>query len=129
MHRFLNLNQPGLIFVKVIAFFTGLIPGILYGIAQISNETAIIRSLLVSVVNVSFLVGGFVLIVFLLLIVIEQIQDHSFDAKVQKLRKYKVLLANGYYECQYCGNRRVQENDKACKVCEKELEKLAPNLH
>ena len=121
MRRFLNLNQPGIIFVKVIGFFIGLIPAILYGIALLGSETGISRALLFSMIKVSFFAGGFIFIVFLGLIVIEQIQDHFFDAQYQKQRNHKVFLANGYYECQYCGNRRVREKDQVCSVCGKEF--------
>jgi hypothetical protein len=121
MRRFLNLNQPGTILVKVIGFFVVLLPAVLYGIALIWSETGILRTLLLSLISVSFVVGTIVFVVFLVLIVVEQIQDHYFDAQYQKQRSQKVFLANGYYECQYCGNQKVRENDQTCSVCGKEL--------
>jgi hypothetical protein len=121
MRRLLNLNQPSVVFVKLIGFFLALIPAVLYGILLLWSETGIIRTLLLSIIKVSFVVGAFVFIVFLALIVLEQIQDHFFDIQYQKQRCQKVLLANGYYECQYCGNQRVREHDKTCDVCGKEF--------
>jgi hypothetical protein len=121
MRRLLNLNQPGVVFVKLIGFFLVLIPSVLYGIVLLWLETGIVRTLLLSIIKVSFVVGAFVFIVFLALIVLEQIQDHFFDIQYQKQRCQKVLLANGYYECQYCGNQRVREHDKTCDVCGKEF--------
>jgi hypothetical protein len=121
MRRLLNLNQPSMMFVKVIGFFMVLIPAVLYGIVLLGSKTEILRTFLLSMIKVSLGVGGFVFVVFLILIVVEQIQDHYFDAQYQKQRSQKVLLANGYYECQYCGNPRVLENDKTCNVCGKEF--------
>ncbi len=121
MRRLLNLNQSSMVFVKIIGFLMVLIPAILYGIVLIWNETKIIRALFLSTIKVSFVVGAFVFIVFLVLIVVEQIQDHYFDDQYQKQRSQKVALATGYYECQYCGNQRVGENDKTCNVCGKEF--------
>jgi uncharacterized paraquat-inducible protein A len=121
MRRLLNLNQPSLVFVEVIGFLMVLIPAVLYGVVLLWKETGSIRTLLLSLIKVSFLLGAFVLIVFLVLIIVEQVQDHYLDAKYQKQRSQKVSLANGYYECQYCGNQRVKENDNTCDVCGKEF--------
>ena len=108
-------------FVKIIGFFMLLIPAIFYGIIVVWSETGIIRTLLWGMIKVSFAVGTFIFMVFLVLIVLEQVQDHYFDAQYQKQRSQKVLLANGSYECQFCGNQRVRENDKTCDVCGKEF--------
>jgi ABC-type dipeptide/oligopeptide/nickel transport system permease component len=121
MRRLLNLNQPSTIFLKVISFFVVLLSAVLYGIVLAWSETGIIRTLLLSTIKVSFAVGAFVFIVLLVLIVVEQIQDHCYDVRYQKQRSQKVLLASGYYECQYCGNQKVLENDQSCNVCGKEF--------
>jgi hypothetical protein len=122
MRRLLNLNQTSMLFVKVIGVFMLLIPSILYGMVLILDKTGNVRNLLLSIIKVSFVIGASVLVVFLVLIVVEQIQDHYLDLQYQKQRTQKVVLANGYYECQYCGNQRVRENDKICNVCGKEFE-------
>jgi predicted membrane protein len=121
MRRLLNLNQSSMVFVKVIGFLVVLIPAILYSFVLIWNEIKIIKTLFWSMIKVSLVVGAFLFIVFLILIVLEQIQDHYFDDQYKKHRSQKVSLANGYYECQYCGNQRVGENDKTCNVCGKEF--------
>jgi uncharacterized paraquat-inducible protein A len=121
MRRLLNLNQPSTMFLKVIVFFVVLLPAILYSIVLVWNETGTITTLLLSMINVSMGVGACVFIIFLILIVIEQIQDHYYDVRYQKQRSQKVVLANGHYECQYCGNQKVQENDKSCNVCGREF--------
>jgi len=121
MRRLLNLNQPSTMFLKVIGFFVVLIPAVLYGIVQVWSGTGSVTTLLLSMIKVSFVVGAFVFIVFLVLIVVEQIQDHYYNIGYQKQRNRKTLLANGYYECQYCGNQKVREHDKSCNICGKEF--------
>jgi hypothetical protein len=121
MRRLLDLNQPSQLFVRVIGIFMVLIPAALYGIVLLWNEPGKIKNFLLSIINVSFLIGTFVLIVFVVLIVAEHVQDRYFDAQYQKQRSQKILLANGYYECQYCGNQRVRENDRTCEVCGNEF--------
>ena len=121
MRRCLDLNQPGVVFVKVIGLLMVIIPAVLYGIRLLWGEAENVRILLLSMMKVSFAAGGLVFAVFLALIVAEQIQDHDFHVQYQKQRDQKVLVANGYYECQYCGNQKVRANDAACNVCGKEF--------
>lgn len=121
MRRFLNLNQVSTIFLKVTGFFGLLLPAVLYVIVLAWTGTGMIKNLLVSMIRVSFIVGASVFLVFLVLIVVEQIQDHAYDARYRKQQGQKMLLADGYYECQYCGNQKVRENDKSCHVCGKEF--------
>jgi uncharacterized paraquat-inducible protein A len=92
-----------------------------YGIIRLASATGAFGPLLFSLIRISFVAGVVVSIAFLVLIVAEQIQDHAFDARYRKQQDQKVPLANGYYECQYCGNQRVRENDTACNVCGKVL--------
>jgi len=121
MRRLLNLNPSSIVFVKVIGFLIVILPAVLYGILLLGGRVGILRTILLSTIRVSFVAGTFVLVVFLVLIGVEQVQDHYFDAQYQKQRSQKILLANGYYECQYCGNQRVQQNHKTCEVCGKEF--------
>jgi uncharacterized paraquat-inducible protein A len=121
MRRLLNLNQPSTMFLKVIGFLWILLPAVLYGIVLLWNGAETITALLLSMIKVSFIAGAFVFMVFLVLIIVEQIQDHYYDDRYQKQRSQKVLLVNGYYECQYCGNQKVQETDKSCNICGKEF--------
>lgn len=120
MRRMLNLNQPSIVFAKIVGLFIVVIPALLYGISLLSDRVEIVNILL-RAIKISFAIGASVLVVLLLLIIVEQIQDHYFDVAYQKSRGTKLLLANGNYECQYCGNRQVKENDKTCQVCGREL--------
>ncbi len=121
MRRFIDLNQPSGLFVKVIGFFMVLLPAVLYGVVLLWSQAEALRTLLLSMIRISLAAGVLVLIVFIVLIAVEQIQDHYFDAQYRKQRSQKVALADGYYECQYCGNRRVRGSDNTCGVCGREL--------
>lgn len=120
MRRILNLNQPGARLVKIIVLLVGAIPALLYSISLFLTKESII-SFLLTAIKVSFAAGIFVCIALLTLIVAEQIQDHYIDVQYQKNRNQKLPLADGNYECQYCGNRNVKENDNTCAVCGREL--------
>ncbi len=120
MRRILNLNQPGAVFVKMIGLFVVVIPAVLYGILLLWNRTEIVRPLR-SLIRISFTVGALIFVILLILIIAEQIQDRYIDVQYQKNRDRKLPLADGNYECQYCGNQKVKKNDKTCLVCGKEL--------
>jgi len=122
MPRLLNLNQSGIQFVKVIALFGGVIPAVLYGISFGLGLADIHLIFLSSAIKISFAIGLIVLIVFLFLIIAEQVQDHYLARLYEKNRGRKLPLADGNYECQYCGNRKVQEVDKTCQVCGRDLQ-------
>lgn len=121
MRRILNLNHSSTTFVKLIVLFVGIIPAVLYCILLLFAEAEIVSMLLHRIIRVSFSIGIFIGAVFLVLILAEQIQDHWFDVQYQKNRDHKTLLANGNYECQYCGNQKLKENDKTCWVCGRAL--------
>jgi hypothetical protein len=121
MRRFLNLNQPGILFLKLIGLFTVMIPAVLYVFLLAFRVAESIRSLLFGVIKVSFVVGALICVVFLVLIIVEQVQDHYFDVQYQKQRDQKIFLGQGDYECQYCGNQKVRENDRICSVCGREF--------
>lgn len=121
MRRILNLNQPSVTFLKMIGLFAVVIPAVL-DCALLLLKQPEIRILLRSLVNISFTIGAILFVLLTGLIIVEQIQDHYIDVQYQKNRGRKVPLDNGNYECQYCGNRKMQEKDKICEVCGKELE-------
>lgn len=120
MRRILNLNESGIILVKIIALFAGAIPAILYLISLLLTEEQMTRVLL-RAIRVSFTIGIFIFIALLVLIIAEQIQDHFIDVRYQKNQHRKLSLGDGNYECQYCGNRKIKENDKTCGACGREL--------
>jgi hypothetical protein len=127
MRRILNLNQTGVTLLKVIGMVVVVIPAILYGTSLLLNGTKV-NSILLNGIKLSFAIGALVFVILLALILVEQIQDHYFDLHYQKNKAQKLPLANGTYECQYCGNQMVREADQACQVCGKELKPARSNL-
>lgn len=121
MRRVLNLNHPGTILLKIAGLFLVAIPAILYCALRVLGETATLRTFLPGLIKTSFAIGASVLVILSILIIIEQVQDHYIDVQYQKNRSRKLALADGNYECQYCGNQKVKENDKTCWVCGKDL--------
>lgn len=122
MRRILNLNQPAVIFVKLILLFIIAIPAVLYGAVLLAARTQPIQAFLLSAIRISFAVGILISVVLVILIAAEQIQDHYIDQSYQKKRGQKIQLPGGNYECQFCGNREVKEYDQICRVCGRELE-------
>ncbi|HSK89192.1 MAG TPA: hypothetical protein VK880_12580 [Anaerolineales bacterium] len=121
MRRILNLNQPSTVFLKVISLFVVVIPAVLYSALFLLNQAAVISTLR-KMIKLSFAIGASVFVILLVLIIVEQIQDYHIDVQYRKDRNRKLPLADGNYECQYCGNQKVKEHDKTCPVCGKELE-------
>jgi len=120
MRRILNLNQPGTVFLKGIGLFIVVIPAVLYCTLFLLSG-AEIAIVLRGMIRISFAIGASLFVILLALIIVEQIQDYHIDVQYQNNRDRKLPLANGNYECQYCGNQKVKENDKTCRVCGKEL--------
>ncbi len=120
IRRALNLNQPSAVFLKLIGLFLALIPSVLYCASLFLSKADIIGALH-NMIRISFVIGASVAAIFLILVIVEQIQDRNIDLLYQKNRDRKLPLADGNYECQYCGNQKVKENDKTCLVCGKEL--------
>ena len=56
------------------------------------------------------------------LLAVEFIQDHSLNAFYRKNQNQKLRLANGFFECQYCGSQKVRESDQCCPICGKDLQ-------
>jgi hypothetical protein len=115
MRRILNLNQSGFLFVKLIGLFSVAIPAVLYGLSFLLSGAIV--SILLKMTKVSFGIALLIFVVFLVLLIVEQIQDHFIDVQYQKNQSHKLPLSDGSYECQYCGNRNVKKNDKTCGVC------------
>jgi len=121
MRRILNLNQPGIVFGKIIGLFIFVIPVFLYGVSLLLSLLDIHSVLILGAIKFSFVIGACVFAILLILVVVEQIQDYYIDRLYWKNRDQKIQLADGNYECQYCGNQKVKEHDKNCKVCGREL--------
>ncbi len=117
MNYKLNLNQPSGTIIKVILVFLVLIPAVLiftqFALRVFGVELDTLFALSAGSVAIAIAIS----IVFSILIVIELIQDHFVDVLYRKHKNLKLPIANGYYECQHCGNRLVRVRDDFCLVC------------
>jgi len=103
------------------------IPAVLYCALLLLKQPEI-NIILRSMIQISFTIGATLFVILIGLIAVEQVQDHYFDVQYQKNRDRKLPLADGNYECQYCGNQKVKESDKTCRVCGKELKQASLNF-
>ena len=69
------------------------------------------------IMRISFGIGLLILVFFAVLLTIELNQDKAINKKHIALKKTKLIIGNGVYECQSCGNRQVRAEDKECLVC------------
>lgn len=122
MKRPLNLNPHtgrilGLICVPLAA-----VPAVLWLLARILGAAGQDSAGVLRVARVSFGAGLGLLGLFLLLVIVEQVQDARYDRAYRRQRPRKLARPGGGYECQYCGNRQVRAADRRCGVCGRELE-------
>jgi hypothetical protein len=67
--------------------------------------------------NISLGVGLLISLFFIGLLSIEFYKDKKIERQYSNIRKYKLKLDNGKFECQSCGNRQITEMDKFCVIC------------
>ncbi len=121
MKRPLNLNELGYRFLAAIGLFGIVIPAALGLLSLVLARLNISTLDLATLVRLSALIAVAIGAVLLLLVMVERIQDNLFDKVYRRNRRNKIRLADGAYECQYCGNRQVGKNDTHCAVCGKRL--------
>lgn len=121
MKRFLNLNEFGGKALVAIAIVGVGIPGVLYMVSLTLDALGIhwpgMRFLIWGALGA----GGLLLLGFLVLLIIEQIQDHVLYQMYLKSRGKRIRTAENLYECPYCGNRKIREFEHQCPVCGKIL--------
>jgi hypothetical protein len=113
MKRILNLHEIGFRLLAVAALFGLGIPGLLWGL----RAAGILVDQLPRWMRLSMWVGIGLLVVLFVLIVVEQVQDSFLYQRYLKERQAKLALADGQFECQYCGFRQVRAADTSCPVC------------
>lgn len=121
MHSRWKINSIGYghrIFA-VIAILIVVVPLALYLCSWLLGQLGIETIAILFAIRVSTMAGVVLLVLFVLLLVIEFIQDRFLDAYYLKTQNQKRRLADGYYECQYCGSQKVHASDKQCPVCGK----------
>lgn len=121
MKRFLNLNVPGSYLTLAGGTFLILIPLILVLLRWLLNGLQIQWALLSLLIKISAGIGVVLLVILFLLIMIEQILDHALYKDYLEERNKKLKISADVYECAYCGNRKVGENDTCCSICGKNL--------
>lgn len=91
----------------------------LSGIHAVLGLWGIDAGAILTLMKVSLGVGGLLLGIFVVAMAVEFAQDRYLDAHYHKNQWRKVKLPDEYYECQYCGHRRVRQADRSCPVCGK----------
>jgi len=66
---------------------------------------------------VSLIIGFIIIFLFIILLNVEFYQDKNINRQYNTIKKTKLMLNNGFYECQSCGNKKVGKNDKNCDIC------------
>ncbi len=122
MKRILNTNAYGMKVLLVIGFFLVVLPALFYAGSTFLDPSNVLSRMLLDLAKISAGVGACLLAAFLILLVVELVQDRTIFHQYLKNRSQKQLLANGLYECQFCGCRTVREFDATCPVCGKRLE-------
>lgn len=122
MKHKLNLNGPSTRIVALAGTFVIAVPLGLQLLSLLLRAAHAPSGAVPYLQRVSIAVGLGILAVFVLLIVVEHIQDVRMDRLYRRNRRRKLPLAGGRFECQYCGNRQLQEADRSCPVCGKALE-------
>ncbi len=75
------------------------------------------RSVFKTLLNLSLWVGMLLFFLFLLILFAEFIQDKRIAKGYAILRRSRLSLGNGHYECQNCGNRLLFETSRSCGLC------------
>jgi hypothetical protein len=73
-------------------------------------------------IHASLWAGAGLLLVFILLIIIEQLLDARFLWQYRSTLNRRIPLRNGYAECPNCGFQGVRQFESSCPVCGKELD-------
>ncbi len=122
MKRILNSNAYGTKSLLVIGFFLVVLPVIFYGGSALLGQSNVLAKVMLDLAKVSALMGSLLLAGFIILLAVEYVQDKMIFCQYLKNRSKKQVLANGLYECQFCGCRTVHEFDATCPVCGKQLD-------
>jgi predicted RNA-binding Zn-ribbon protein involved in translation (DUF1610 family) len=107
--------------VAVIAILGVGIPGVLYELSLALDALGIHWPMMRFLVWGALGVGGLLFFGFVVLLMIEQIQDHLLYQMYLRSRGKRIRTAENLYECPYCGNRKIREFEHQCPVCGKSL--------
>ncbi len=122
MKRILNLNALSVKFLLVIGCFLIVLPAAFYAGSALLGPSSVFSQVCLYLAKGSAVIGIILLAGFIILVILEQVQDNIIYRQYLESRRKKRPLAGGLYECQFCGCRTVREFDAACPVCGEKLE-------
>lgn len=96
---------------------TALVFLIAFPVCFILSFTLFQAAILKIMAYVSLCIGILISVCFAGLLAVEWHQDRSVERQYNVLRKTRIELGSGRYECQSCGNRQVGAADRECKIC------------
>ena len=117
MHRILNLNNISSRVLAVIAFTGIVVPGLCWLLQILGLDWPALGVLM----RAGLWMGGALLVLFIALVLIEQIQDHLLYRAYQRGLSRRLQGKEGRSECPYCGNRALKDFETCCPICGKEL--------
>jgi Ca2+/H+ antiporter len=97
----------------IAGIFVLVIPAFLY----ILDMFAFRKDVLMYAIKASFTIGIVIILLFSIILFIELKQDKNINKKYNKEKYRKIEISKNIFECQYCGDRKVQEEDSYCKAC------------
>lgn len=90
-----------------------IIPFCLYVLWEAFN----IEGFIILAIKISIGLGLLIVLVFIIILAIEFRQDKRLYLYHKNRRNVKIPLANGFYQCENCGNTKVNLYDKHCPIC------------
>jgi hypothetical protein len=121
MKRLLNLNDTSLRAVLVLLISGGL-SILLHLVGLILGHLGLQATWLEAGSRLFLWVTFILLGLFLLLLIVEGIQDAVYDAIYRRRLGIRLQGPGSFFECPFCGSQRVRAFDRVCPVCGKELE-------
>ncbi len=117
MKRILNLNDYSVPVIKVISIIAVGLPTALWIFSYLLDRIGMRLPALERLAGVFLGIGGILLLLFLGLVVLEQIQDRVLYRQYLQKRGQQVES-----ECPYCGNRQLHSFEQFCPVCGEKVE-------
>lgn len=98
--------------IAIAAAFLIVIPGISYLLSYLLKVDG-----LLFISKISVAIGLLILLFLFLLLKVEFYQDKKLERYFENNKNTRLLLHNGLYECQACGNREVKQEQERCDIC------------
>ncbi|MHB1131336.1 MAG: hypothetical protein ACYC4L_03000 [Chloroflexota bacterium] len=122
MKRVIDLNGVSLPLLGAVGLCLVGAPAALWLVSLALSAVGLPAEAAIGLAWASLGLGLLLLAGFALRVVVEQVQDRLYDAHYRRTRRRRLPVGDGYYECQFCGNRRVAQWERRCTVCGEDLE-------